>query len=181
LQQSSQVEGEIAGIGKHGFFGGAAAEAVGLELFEELLVDVGGEAPEFAADGGFVDAEQAGNFKQRVLVEEVGGEQEAVFGRQLRENLLERAGEASKLRGFGGDFCCCDGGGLIAGFSFGERRLAPGSAVVVDVALGERGAKPAHERAAAGVTGEWGAALAGALGEAEELGVEGVGEVFAER
>jgi hypothetical protein len=53
--------------------------------------------------------------------------------------------------------------------------------VVVDVALGERGAEPAHERAAAGVAGERRAAFAGALGEAEELGVEGVGEVFAER
>ncbi len=180
MQQSSQVEGEIAGIGEHGFFGAATAEAAGLELFEEPLVDIGGEALEFAADGGFVDAEQAGNFKQRVLVEEVGGEQEAVFGRQLRENLLERVGEASKLRGFGGDFCCCDGDGLIAGFSFGERRFAPGSAVVVDVALRERSAKPAHERASAGVARERRAAFPGALGETEELGVEGVGEVFSE-
>ena len=63
MQQSSQVEGEVAGIGEHGFFGGAAAEAGGLELFEELLVDVGGEALELAADGGFVDAKQASNFE----------------------------------------------------------------------------------------------------------------------
>jgi len=80
LQQSSQVEGEIARIGEHGFFGGAAAEATGLELFEELLVDVCSEALEFAADGGLMHAEQAGDFKQGVLIEEVGGEQEAVFG-----------------------------------------------------------------------------------------------------
>jgi len=53
--------------------------------------------------------------------------------------------------------------------------------VVVNVALGERGAKPAHERAAAGVAGERRTANARALGEAEELGVEGVGEIFAER
>jgi len=49
------------------------------------------------------------------------------------------------------------------------------------MALGERGAEPAHQRAAAGVAGEWGAAFARALGEAEELGVERIGEVFAER
>ena len=48
---------------------------------------------------------------------------------------------------------------------------------MVDVALGEGGAEPAEERAAAGVAGERGAAFAVALAEAEELGVEGVGEL----
>jgi hypothetical protein len=101
LQQSSQVEGEVAGIGEHGFFGGAAAEAGGLELFEELFVDVRSEALELAADGGLMHAEQAGDFEQGVLVEEVGGEQEAVFGRELGEDLLERVGELSEFGGFG--------------------------------------------------------------------------------
>lgn len=53
--------------------------------------------------------------------------------------------------------------------------------MVVDVALGECGAEPAEERAAAGVGGEWRAALTVALGEAVELGVERVGEIVAER
>ena len=82
---------------------------------------------------------------------------------------------------FGGEW----GGGLRWGSGFGafdgvERGLAVGAAVVVDVALGEGGAEPAEERAAAGVGGERGTALAVALGEAEEFGVEGVGEVVAE-
>ena len=54
------------------------------------------------------------------------------------------------------------------------------AAVVVDVALGERGAEPPEQRSATGVRGEWGIAPATALGETEEFGVEGVGEVVAE-
>ena len=180
MQQSSQVEGEVAGIGEHGFFGGAAAEAGGLKLFEELFVDVRSEALELAADGGLRDAQQAGDFEQRVLVEEIGGEQEAVFGWKLREDLLEGVGKPSEFGGLSGG-SGCGGGGFVAGFRFREWGFAPGAAMVVNVALGERGAEPAHERAAAGVAGQRRAAFAGALGEAEELGVERVGEVFAER
>ncbi len=53
--------------------------------------------------------------------------------------------------------------------------------MVVDVALGEGGAEPAHEGASAGVSGERGAAIAVSLGEAVELGVEPICEVFALR
>lgn len=141
-------------------------------------MDVRGEALEFAADGGFRDAQESGDFEQRVLVEEVGGEQEAVLRRELMENLFERVAEASELRGFVGRLRC--DGWFEAGAGFGEWGFAPCAAVVVDVALRKRGAEPAHQRAAAGVAGERGAALTGALGETEELGVERVCEVFAE-
>ena len=68
----------------------------------------------------------------------------------------------------------------MAGFGVGEGVFAVGSAVVVDVALGERGAQPADEGAAAGVACQRGfAGSGGGGGEAEELGVEAVGEVFA--
>ena len=43
-------------------------------------MQVGGEALETAADGGFVDLEEAGDLEQRLLVKEVGREEEAVFG-----------------------------------------------------------------------------------------------------
>ena len=80
MQQRSQVYFEVAGIGAEGFFGGPPAEAAGLEVAEELLVQVGGEALEAAADGGFVDLEEAGDLEQRLLVEEIGGEEETVLG-----------------------------------------------------------------------------------------------------
>ena len=55
-----------------------------------------------------------------------------------------------------------------------------GAAVVVDVTLGERSAKPAEKRAATLVGIEWGAAFSVAGGEAVEFGVERVGEIAAQ-
>jgi len=49
------------------------------------------------------------------------------------------------------------------------------AAVVVDVALSERRAEPAHQRTAARVRSQRRAALAVAFGEAEEFGVERIG------
>ena len=81
LQQMAQVEFEVAGVGAESLLGGARAKASGLEFAQELLAQVGGEALEAARNGGFVDAQQAANLEEGVLVEIVGGKQEAVFGR----------------------------------------------------------------------------------------------------
>jgi hypothetical protein len=72
------------------------------------------------------------------------------------------------------------GSGRFGVFDGLDGRFAVGAAVVVDVALGEGGAEPAEERAAARVGGERGAAFAFFGGEAVELGVERVGEVVTE-
>lgn len=178
MQQGAQVYFEVAGIGAQGFFRGSPAEAAGLEVAEKLLAEVSGEALELAADGGFVDVEEAGDLEQRLLVEEVGGEKEAVVGGEGFEGAGDGVGEAGE---FGGDGRGgCSGRSGVEGVGILERSFAVGAAVVVDVTLGESGAQPAEEGAAAGVGGEWGIAAADALGEAEEFGVEGVGEVAAE-
>jgi hypothetical protein len=52
---------------------------------------------------------------------------------------------------------------------------------MVDVALGNGCAKPSEQGTAAGVGGEWRPALTAWSGQPEELGVERVGEVVAER
>lgn len=82
-------------------------------------------------------------------------------------------GEPSEL---GGDW----GGERCWNVEAVERGLAVGVAVVIDVPLGEGGAKPAKERAATGVGGKRRAALAIDLTEAVELGVEGVSKIVAE-
>jgi hypothetical protein len=48
--------------------------ASGLEVREKLLGEVGDEALDPAADGGFVDMEEAGDLKEGPAIEEVGGE-----------------------------------------------------------------------------------------------------------
>jgi len=77
-----------------------------LELFEELLLEVGGEGFELAADGGFVDVEEASYLLEGLLVEEVGGEEEAVFGRKRAKGLADGVGELGEFfclrRGRGG-------------------------------------------------------------------------------
>jgi hypothetical protein len=59
LQQAAQVYVEVARIGSQGFLGGSLAEPAGLEVAEKLFAHIGGEAFELAADGGFVDVEEA--------------------------------------------------------------------------------------------------------------------------
>ncbi len=68
-------------------------------------MDFGGEAFELAADGGLVDLEEAGDLLEGLLVEEVGGEQEAVFWREGAQGALEgcgKLGEGCWFGGFGG-------------------------------------------------------------------------------
>ena len=101
MQDCSQVEGQISGVGDEGFFGGSFAQAVGLELFEELFLEVGGEGFELAADGGFVDLEEAGDLLEGLLVEEVGGEEEAIFWREGAEGLADGVGEVGDFGGLG--------------------------------------------------------------------------------
>ena len=61
---------------------------------------IGDQALEPAADGGFMHVEDAGNLEKRLAIEEVGGEEEAVF----RRKGLEHAGNGvGKVREFGGD------------------------------------------------------------------------------
>ena len=51
--------------------GGALAEAAGLEVVEQLLSNVGDQTLQPAADGGFVNVEDAGDLQQRLAVEKI--------------------------------------------------------------------------------------------------------------
>ena len=140
----------------------------------------GCEALDLAADGGFVDAGEAGDLGEGGLVEEVGGEQEPVVWREGEDGLGEGGGQLGEGLGVGGWGEVW--GGIVVVV---ERQLAVSATVLVDEALGERGAQPDEEGAASGVGGERGFALGVAVlvftfAEAEEFGVEGVGEVLAE-
>ena len=126
--------------------------------------------------GGFVHVEDAGNLEKRMAVEEVGGEEEAIF----RGKVLQGAGYGvGKVSEFGGDGRRVRlGRWAVEGV---ERRLAVGAAVVIDVALGECGAQPAEQRAAAGVRGQRGLAHAVDLAQAVQFRVERFGKVVAKR
>jgi hypothetical protein len=175
LQQGAQVYFEVARIGAQRFLGRSLAEAAGLEIAQELLAEVGGKALEFATDGGFVDVEETRDLQQRLPVEEVGTEEETVFGCESFESAMNGVGEVSEV---GGERCGrCGGCGSV---QVVKRSFAVGAAVVVDVALREGDAEPAEQRAPAGIGGERGVAAAASLGEAEELGVQGVGEIVTE-
>ena len=72
-------------------------------------MEVGGEGFEFAADGGLVDVEEAGDLLEGLLVEEVGREEEAVFGRKGAEGLADGLGEVGEFFGLWAGRGSCGG------------------------------------------------------------------------
>ena len=102
LQQRAQVyfDSDVARVGAEHFFSGAPAEAAGLEVVQELLAQIGDQALEPAADGGFMHVEDAGNLEKGMAVKEVGGEEEAILGGKALQGAGDGVGKVSK---FGGD------------------------------------------------------------------------------
>src|SRR5262249_29259625 len=70
LQQSSEVEVEIAWIGAQGFLRGSSAHARGLQIFEQVFVKSGCKALKPSAYGSLVHMEHARDFHQCPLVQE---------------------------------------------------------------------------------------------------------------
>src|ERR1035441_1866175 len=176
LQQRAQVYFEVARIGAESFFSGAPAEAAGLEVVQEVFAQIGDQALEPAADGGFMHVEDAGNLEKGMAVKEIGGEEEAI----LCGKALQGAGHGvGKLSKFGGDGRRV----RLAGWAVEgvEWCLAVGAAVVIDVPLRERGAQPAEQRAAAGVRSQRRLAHAVDLAQAVQFRVERFGKVVAKR
>ena len=93
MQQRSQAYFEVAWIGTQRLFCRSLAETAGLEIAQKLLVQVGSEALQPAADGGFVDLHDACDLEQCLLVEEVGGKQEAVLGGKRFKGARDCMGE----------------------------------------------------------------------------------------
>jgi len=92
--------GQVARVGAEGFLSGALAQPALLEIAQEGLSQVLNGAAKLAADGGFVDIEDAGDLKEGALVEVIGGQQKSLFGASLGEGLLDGGGEQGQL--FGG-------------------------------------------------------------------------------
>ena len=127
-----------------------------------------------AAHSGLVHAEHAPDLKQSLLVKIIRRQKIALFGVTVCDRLLNRPLQQRKLarrrlrRRIGSRRVI-----------FIEWLLAARAPVVVHVALGERGAQPAHQRAAAAVGEQRATPLAVAQVEAVKLGVELIGQIAA--
>jgi hypothetical protein len=118
-------------------------------MMKELLTEIYKESFDPSADGGLVYMEDTGNLGERLAIKIIGGEQEAIFGGELMKSTGNCAGELI-------EFCWdwrwfCLGRRSVESI---EWRFAMRSAVMIDMALGKGGAKPAEERATAGIRGE---------------------------
>lgn len=177
-QFCGEIEVEVADVEfLQEFVALARVEAGGAQMFEDALADMRDEAIEAAAQGGFVDVELARELGQGALVQIPGREEEAVFGGEFAEGLVDGGGET----GIG---CGCVGfrrrreadAGLDLLFEADTFRIRPAA---VDVVLGEDGAEPTFERATAHVVVELRDAAAFAVRDAVEVGVEFVGDFAA--
>ncbi len=99
------------------------------------------------------------NLQQGLLVEEVSGKQETVLRRELFECARDGMDEAVE---FGGEWRDQRGwcSGYFAPFNGFQGCFAVGSAVMIDVALGQGGAKPSKQGTTTRVGGEWRPAFA---------------------
>jgi hypothetical protein len=139
LQQSTQIDLQIARVVAQCFFGGPLAQSAGLKMMEQSFAEIDEQPLEPPADGGFVDMEDAGDLGEGLPIEEIRGEQVALF----RGKALKRAGNSS---GQAYEFCCNRSGLRLRRGSVEsiEWRLAVRSPVMIDMTLGERRAKPAE-------------------------------------
>jgi len=103
-QFCGEIEVEVADVEfRDEFVTLARAEAIGAETFEDVLVEICDEAVETAAHGGLVNVELACELGEGALIQIVGREEEAVFGSELAEALVERDDE-SRIGGGGAWF-----------------------------------------------------------------------------
>jgi hypothetical protein len=164
LQQLAEVYFNIARVGAQGFLGGRLAEARGDQILKELLAETVGEPLEPTADGGFMNGQGLCDLAKCLAVEIVGREQKAVFRSDTPEGAGNGGGELGQV--------CRDGdcGRRLGTVEIVEGGFAMCAAVMIPESLDKGGAKPAQERAAAGVRGQRGTAFALNLAETVELG-----------
>jgi hypothetical protein len=139
LQQSTQIDFQIARVIAQGFFGGPFAQSAGLKMMEQSLAQIGKQPLEPPADGSFVDMKDAGNLGEGLAIEEIGGEQVALFRGKTFQRAGNGAGQAREFR------CHRCGLRLRRGSVESiEWRFAVRSPVMIDMTLGKSGAKPAE-------------------------------------
>jgi hypothetical protein len=135
LQQSTQIDFEVARVVAQCLLGGSLAQSAGLKMMQQSFAEIAKQPLEPPADGGFVDLKDTGDLRQGLAIQEIGAKQEALF----RGKPLQRAGEsAAQLREFR-----CNRWGLRSRRSRVERiewRLTVRPPVMIDMTLGKRGA-----------------------------------------
>ena len=154
MQQSTQIDFQIARVVAQRFFGGPFAQSAGLKMMEQSLAQIRKQPLEPPANGGFVDMEDAGDLGEGLAIEEIGGEQVALFRGKALERTGNGAGQVSEFRRRRRGIQWRRGSVESI-----EWRLAVRSPVMIDMTLGKRGAKPAEKRTAPGVGSEGRAAL----------------------
>ncbi len=144
-------------------------------MMEQSLAQIREQPLKPAANGGFVNMKHAGDLGEGLAIEEIRGEQVALF----RGKALERAGNGA---GQVSELCRrrCWLQWRRRSVESIEWRLAMRSPVMIDMTLGKRGAQPAEKRTAPGVGSEGRAALAFYLAQPVELRVERVGKIVAQ-
>src|ERR1035437_979121 len=167
---------EIARIGSQRLLRGAATEAGSLKVAENLLSDAVDGAMELSAHGGLMHAEQESDFGKGTAIDIVGGQEKTRVGFLATQRRFNCSAQKLHL------------GGRLSGRGIGGRRVkffdwffAAGAGEVVHMALGQRGAEPADQRATAAVGLERATALSVACVEPVELRVELTGQVAAHR
>ena len=149
----------------------------GPKLPQQMFTQVGGQPLDSATDGRLMHMQRPGNLQQGLTIEKVGREQEAVLRLESVQSLLDRFGEMlhfgrCRLR-------FLNSHGRIQRV---ERSLAPRAAMVIDMPLRKRGAKPAKKRASARVGRQRRPALLSfSRPKAIKLGIERVGKFMSQR
>ena len=170
------------GIAEARLSGGAIGDGkTGTEQGFDFFAKDAANAIEVAGDAGFVFAQSAANGGESVILEVVGTKALRVARIKASERGLEGATEEG-LVAIAMRVCGRSGGDQLGNGIFGLRlaidiNKAAGGADGVNMALGENGAKPGLQRAAAMKIAEEGAIGAAAIGDSIEVGEERIGQV----
>jgi hypothetical protein len=176
LQQSTQIDFQIARVVAQRFFGRPLAQSAQLKLLEQSFAQITEQPLEAPADGGFVNMKDAAYLGEGLPIKKIRAEQKALFRGKTLQRACNSAGQVSEFRWNRHGIRCRRG--RVESI---EWRLAVRPPVMIHMTLGKRGAKPAEKRTAPGVGSERRAALSFDLAQAVELRVERVGKIVAQR
>jgi hypothetical protein len=98
LQQSTQIDFQIARVVAQRFFGRPLAQSASLKMMQQPLAKISKEPPEPPADGGLVNMKYARELGEGLAIEEIGGEQEAFLPGKSLQRAGDRAGQVSEFR-----------------------------------------------------------------------------------
>ena len=71
MQQSTQIDFQIAGVVAQRFFGRPLAQSAGLKMMEQPLAEISKQPPEPPADGGFMHMKYAGELGEGLPIKKI--------------------------------------------------------------------------------------------------------------